>query len=416
MRIIVNYGKNKTLVSDDERGMGGVAGSALNLSLALGRRNHDVHLFARCPDPGPLKGIVVHDRSELAEFARAEPADVLILIPQLLCVLMPIPASARVVWTGNAYSRGDAAIHRPWDWAPELGRKGRRVQLYRMDLLHPLVDRVVVGSKWHAGRLSENAAVPAAKVRVIYLGVRFDHFEPDASAPHRTRLIYASQPRRGLDELLRLFPRIRESVPDAELHVLGTGPGEAPPGVRFHGWVDKHRVAAELQASAVMAYPTSFLETFCLAVAEAQTAGLPVVTTDLGALAERITPGDDGVLVSGTPGDPLYDRSFTDAVIHLLENERLRRSMGDAARAKARRLYDWDEIAHCWERELLEIVPGRRPAAPSADVDLLAPSSLRHTSGGKSVQIDPDLAERWIREEWASYGYDPLRVPGLPTR
>src|SRR5215468_3090248 len=101
-----------------------------------------------------------------------------------------------------------------------------------------------------------------------------------------------------------------------------------------------------------MAYPCTLNETFCTAVAEAQAAGLPVVTSDRAALAERVIHKVDGFLVAGRPADPDYQSAFVDAVLQLLYNDDLWTSMSREAAHKAHQAYDWEAIAAGWEDDL----------------------------------------------------------------
>jgi len=187
-----------------------------------------------------------------------------------------------------------------------------------MASLHPYADRVVVGSRWQARYLAETSGIPGGKFTVAYLGVSLEYYRGPAPARHRHRLVYTSHARRGLDVLLLLFPRVRAAVPEAELHIFGSEyrredvlshlqealPGATGPGIFWRGALGKSALAHELRSAAVMAYPCTFKETFCLAVAEAQAAGLPVVTSDRAALAERVTDGSDGFLIPGRHGKP----------------------------------------------------------------------------------------------------------------
>jgi glycosyltransferase involved in cell wall biosynthesis len=416
LRILVNYGRDKEVVpGSEDQPMGGIRAAALGLCGALSRRGHDVHLFAPCPSPGSRDGVTFHDRGELAAFASTVNVDVLVIIPDILPLLMPVRARARVVWTGNAFDKGDAALTMPWIWAPELGKKGTVARLYCMDILHPYADDIVVGSEWQAWNQHMRAGIPIEKFSVHHLGVLLHHFRGEQPERHRHRLVYTSQARRGLRVLLQLFPQIRAEVPEAELHVFGYEyanaeipeiAGAREPGVYFRGRVGKGELARELRSAAVMAYPTKFPETFCLSIAEAQAAGLPVVTSDLAALRERVEPGVDGFLIRGWPREAAYEKAFIEAVVRLLHDDELWRRMGEEAVTRARRDYDWDRIAAAWEDMLFMMVAGREPTLPQGpSIDLFAPESLTIRAKTESASVPGDVAARWLADRWASYGY-----------
>lgn len=427
LRIVVNYGRDSLMQPDQDRPMAGVQTAALALCSALSRRGHDVHLFARCANPGRHGGVTFHDRSEFAGYAAANDADVLVAIPELLSLLMPLRARARVIWTGNAYLRGDCMLSEPSTWAQHNGGAGKSTRLYSVSLLNECFDHLIVGSQWHAQQVRASLDGLDGKVSVAYLGVPLEYYRPSAPGRHPFRVVYTSQARRGLRHLLHLFPLVRAAVPEAELHLFTNKDvatrqfpdlkGASQPGVYWRRRVSKSELARELRSAALMAYPSRFSETFCLAVAEAQAAGLPVVTSARAALTERISHGVDGYLIHGKPDDEDYQTAFVEAVIRLLRDERLRTEMGNQAGAKARRLYDWHSIASSWEALLERLVAGKESAPPPADptLDLLDTSLLTDLRSRSRPGVPPELAKRWLQKAWASYGYDPIDLPGVPS-
>jgi glycosyltransferase involved in cell wall biosynthesis len=173
------------------------------------------------------------------------------------------------------------------------------------------------------------------------------------------RAIFTSNPMRGLDWLLGLWTRrIRPAVPSAELHVFSGSvtyggrnslkiqpildQARSTPGVVVHAPVGKAHLARELAASRVMLYRGDPGETFCMALGEAQTVGLPCVVGNLGNVAERIIDGETGFVTND-------DESFVRAAVALLSDDVLWRGQCDTAWAKQRGL-TWDAAATQFEK------------------------------------------------------------------
>lgn len=194
---------------------------------------------------------------------------------------------------------------------------------------------VVLGS-YHASTLP--AWIPRRKVAIIPHGVAaiFQRAVPRAQPPG-PRAIMTSHPERGLQGLVeiwvaKVFPR----VPNAELLVfsgaanatghradaihrmLERARSVAGPAVRFHAPVAQDQLASHLGEARLMPYTgdVNVGETYCLAVAEAQAMGVPVVTKPVGALPERVHDGMTGFVRS-------EDDAFADACVALLTDDAL---------------------------------------------------------------------------------------------
>ena len=120
----------------------------------------------------------------------------------------------------------------------------------------------------------------------------------------KIRIIYTSTPNRGLKVLLAAFKILNRT--DIELHVYSSdiiyGTGYAAqrqrehaelfhrcrttPGIVYKGYATNKAVRQALQNSHILAYPSIYEETSCLAAIEAGAAGCRIVTTNLGALPE----------------------------------------------------------------------------------------------------------------------------------
>jgi glycosyltransferase involved in cell wall biosynthesis len=230
-------------------------------------------------------------------------------------------AECEGVWNGVRYAHSADFTPRPCDlfvsWrslgpVPDMKGLARERWVWSHDLdfgpatAEELVGaRVVALSEYQRGYLLEK--YPTADIIVSGNGIDPERFEKDvARVPHR--LIYAQSPDRGLDVLLRLFPRIRERYADATLEVFygmdlldRTGKRDfrrlieglaKQPGVTLRGRVDQQTLAEEYLKADALIYPgvqpngEPFFETYGISIIEAQAAGCIPITPDWGALPE----------------------------------------------------------------------------------------------------------------------------------
>jgi predicted O-linked N-acetylglucosamine transferase (SPINDLY family) len=240
---------------------------------------------------------------------------------------------------------------------------------------------IVAISDWHRGKLIETFALDPARVRVRRNAIA-PAFETLARVPNEgpARLVYTSTPFRGLEVLLGVFPRVRELFPGTTLDVFSSlavyqvaakddpfGPlyarARETPGVAMRGSIPQGELAAELARADILAYPSIFAETGCIAAMEATAAGLDVVASRLGALPEA-TMGF-GKLAAIDPvrlGDPEFVARYLDTLAAALDRRQRARAEWDAERDAAARAMraegSWAARAIEWERLL---TPLRRP-------------------------------------------------------
>lgn len=166
-------------------------------------------------------------------------------------------------------------------------------------------DGVIVMSEWHKGHFAELYPwLDMEKVHIIGNAIKL--YEP-TSERQAHRFVFSSSPDRGLNNVLRVFPFIREMWPDAELHAYygwehvdiryrqETLRDARQDGVFIHDRIGQQELAEEFARAQFWLYPslwpdgTDFLETFCITAIEAQAYGCMPVTRAVGALPERIS-------------------------------------------------------------------------------------------------------------------------------
>ncbi len=142
--------------------------------------------------------------------------------------------------------------------------------------------------------------------------------------------------RKGCFDLPDIVALVAEKIPEVQFVLCGTGEVEtlrkafAARGlverVRFPGWVYGEEKTEMLRSADVFLLP-SYAEGMPMAVLDALGAALPVVSTKVGGIPPIVREGENGFLCA--PGDT---QSLADAIVRLLQDEPLRRRMGEAGR------------------------------------------------------------------------------------
>lgn len=162
------------------------------------------------------------------------------------------------------------------------------------------------------------------------------------------------KPWHGLETLVEAFAALHAAEPNVRLLIVGDGPQraslEADLAVRgllaathFSGAVDPGQVPAWLASMDVAVAPYPDIPRFYfspLKVFEYMAAGVPVVASRIGQLAQVIEDGVTGLLCP--PGDP---EALAAALGRLRAGPELRHRLGRAARATVLRHHTWDAVA-----------------------------------------------------------------------
>ncbi len=234
-------------------------------------------------------------------------------------------------------------VHGEHGWGMEdpQGRSPRRLRvrrfLARWVREYTCVSRAIEGWLRHEVRVGR-------PVTQIYNGVDTDVFRPGPGDPVRSELgipagafvagiVGRLDPIKDHPTLFRAFARLRESVPEARLLVVGDGPErarleeEAGEGVIFLG--DRADVPEILRALDVFVL-SSRNEGISNTILEAMATGLPVVATDVGGNPELVLEGQTGTLVPAA--DPA---ALAAALARYAGDPALGETVGQRARARA---------------------------------------------------------------------------------
>jgi glycosyltransferase involved in cell wall biosynthesis len=197
---------------------------------------------------------------------------------------------------------------------------------------------VVLGALWKR-YLVEVLGIPATRIAVVPNGVAPIPTSRPSRANEPCRLIYVGKLRaeKGLSELIQALSQDDLRALPWSLTVVGDGAqaeyeAEAQKGgiaerMRFAGWLEPDAVAGELARADVYVLPSHY-EGMPLAVLEALSARLAVVTTHVGALPEILSDGVNARLVP--PRDVL---ALHDALLALVRDQDLRERLANAGHA-----------------------------------------------------------------------------------
>ena len=234
----------------------------------------------------------------------------------------------------------------------------------------------------HVGAPIRRALGHGAPVAMLSPGVDTERFRPDVDgSAWRSRLELGDRPtivcvsrmvpRKGQDVLVRILARVRESVPNAALVLVGGGPyrskveamararadGDA---IRFPGEVADDELPGLYAVADVFAMPCRSrwagleVEGFGIVFMEAAASGKPSVAGRSGGAAEAVIDGETGLVVDGSD-----DGAVADALVSLLRDPALAGAMGRRGRERAVAEFDWRAIADRLGEHMRGVATGR---------------------------------------------------------
>ena len=210
----------------------------------------------------------------------------------------------------------DNGYGNPWTWSPEVDE---RIAL-NLHVSQWARDGLITELSRHS---NGRPPPPDLAQRHVVLGNGVpESCSLDWPADRGLKVIYASDPSRGLEALLNAWPMIRAASPTAELHVYASfqvsfalaqqQPGlpqfgklralearlammarDASLGLTHHGWATQAEVIAAMKTSRIYCYPGGpMAEGYGVSLAQAKACGCLVMCPDAGALPEVLR--DDG--------------------------------------------------------------------------------------------------------------------------
>jgi GR25 family glycosyltransferase involved in LPS biosynthesis/glycosyltransferase involved in cell wall biosynthesis len=252
-------------------------------------------------------------------------------------------------------------------------------------------------SNWQRQAFIDHYSLPPSKCFVLRNAIAFEGFDGlgtwDAKPTGKYRCAYTSAPTRGLDVLLDGWSFLNPK--NAELHIWSSvrlwGAGfkdsskdkwlfqraESMPNVIYHGIAPNSSIRMALKDMHFLTYPSTFLETACIATIEAMASGCRVIVPSVGALPE--TTAGFARVYPFVRNKTEHAKIFAD----VLQEEFAQPWAGDVSlscveQKYCREIYDWSNRIGDWRR-LIDNLTDREPPAKSAT--------------GNSVQASRSIAE-----------------------
>ena len=202
------------------------------------------------------------------------------------------------------------------------------------------------------------------RIHVIPMGTDLkNRFVPAESRSNNDSILFVGRlvEKKGLQYLIHALPLILERHPQVYLQIAGDGPEKInlkrmcenlgiSAHVRFLGAVKNDLLPVLYQTSDVLVFPSVIVddgdrEGFGLVLVEALGCECAAIVTDLSAMQDIIADGETGLVV---PQKNI--RKLAEKVILLLDDQKLRESLGKEGRRHVLRNFDWTIIVEKYKK------------------------------------------------------------------
>jgi glycosyltransferase involved in cell wall biosynthesis len=365
---------------------GGTGAYVYYLSHSLQKLGHNVHVVARDKQDSEktVNGIHVHyvkgvgnaltrywrfarsASNKIKELNKQNSIDIIHSnLPLVPSFAIPDDSAKAIVCAVHSTWKGEAIVTKR-DNPKELNPNEKAMLRFNVVLrsyekkLMNRSDALIAVSKYTVNELTELYGIKEEKIHVIYNGVDVDKFKP---RPNRAELrqefgleedkkivlfVGRLYHRKGLEILLQSIPPVLKEFRNVKFVISGKGFKKKEESLRnlakelniedhvkFLGYVPDEKLPRLYSASDIFVLPAIY-ENFPFAILEAQSTGLPVVSTNVGGIPEFLVDNENGFVID--PGD---STQLTQRVLTLLQNPKLAKEMGDRGRKLIEEKFDW---------------------------------------------------------------------------
>lgn len=251
--------------------------------------------------------------------------------------------------TFASYHDGNLAtrLSSPYGY-PNISKKHIQQAFDYEKKLYDKMDYIFPMSRWLADSFVNDFKIDATKVIPVGAGINLPRIkDPVTKNPGNPKILFVGKDfeRKGGYVLLEAFKDVKKVIKNVELIIAGpTDIQDLPEGVKCEGYISKNtnegleKLLTLYSEASIFVLP-SLYEPFGIAFAEAMAHKLPCIGTNNCAMPEIIDDKINGFIVK--PND---SKSLADRIITLLQDNKLRESMGEAAYKKYHSNYRWEIV------------------------------------------------------------------------
>lgn len=385
--------------------LGGSETAGLSMAKEMAKKGHMVKMFCNTSKLSRDKeGVEYYPLQFFKTFASTTPHDVCIVQRAPEMFARRIESKLNVLWVHDL---------------PLL----RQAKTFKAALWN--VDKVMTVSSYHTERIKKVYKLPDSIFMTSRNGIDSSLIPviKEKGLRNFNQLVYAARPERGLDNLLEtILPKLIKRNPNIKLMVCGYDNttdamrefydylkgliAKYPKNAVWLGHLTKPELYKLYSESGAYVYPTpskraeGFREVSCISAMEAQMCGLPIITSNRGALGETIPNAKEGenkeagILIEGDPWTEEYQDEFVEEVLSI--------SMGDHERWKKMAIngmnhastLSWEGLAEDWTTKFLSFIKERNDSKTR-----LANHLLRRSDVIVAEKLAEELGDEGLKTE-----------------
>jgi len=206
--------------------------------------------------------------------------------------------------------------------------------------------------------------LPPDRVTVLPIPYPVHRPRPRPARPHQVIVTSAElTDRAGMHHVIDAAHLVLQKHPDAQFRLMGQGPllGRLQQRIAGHGIQGNVRllgavpnVLARVPECDICVVP-SMCEPFPELILEAMASSLPVVATAMDGPRDVVLDGETGIVVP--PADP---QAMADAILRLIDDRALARTLGNRGREHLSRVYSVESVAQQWDALYQDMARRRR--------------------------------------------------------